>query len=100
MIKALAVIALTISALGCSADKQPPEQELPPIEYDVRIGYGEPAPDLLPPQQLHVLFTEASWGDGWTGDASMMWAYRECEDMGGTMGNSGPAEWTCWDVDY
>lgn len=93
---------LSISALGCSVDTQPAstEQTLPPVEYDVRIAYGEPAPDLLPPQQLHVLFTEASWGDGWTGDASMMWAYRECEDMGGTMGNSGSAEWTCWDVDY
>jgi hypothetical protein len=99
------IAALTIAGLaaGCSTAPSvtggtvtPP----PPTTYDVNVQYGQPVPNVTPPQQLHITFTEAAWGDGWGGDASMMWAYRECEDMGGTMGPSDPGEYTCWNVDY
>jgi hypothetical protein len=94
----LALAGCLLLATGCSS--APTGSTAAPTTYDVTVQYGQPSPDVIPPQQLHVLFTEAAWGDGWTGDASMMWAYRECEDMGGTMGPSGPGEYTCWNVDY
>ena len=117
--KRIATITLAITAIiatagiGCAAingsaiDQRIPVENLQPAERitppstlpDIGIHYGQAAPNITPPQQLHIIFDGSTWGAGWGGDASMIWSHNECEDMGGTMGPSGPAEWTCWNVD-
>ena len=115
--KRLATITLAITAiiatagvgyasiLGSEIDQRIPVENLQPAERlnlqpDIGIHYGQPVPNMVPPQQLHIIFTEDAWGDGWGGDASMIWAFNECEDMGGVMEVTGTSEWTCWDVDW
>ena len=90
------LIAATGLTAGCSATNNvtggtvtPP----PPTTYDVTVPHDQTVPNVTPPQQLHITFPD-------NGEAFLMWAYRECEDMSGTMGPSDPGEYTCWNVDY
>jgi len=89
------LVAVTGLTAGCAAttnvtgETAPP----PPITYDVTVPHGQTVPNVIPPQQLHITFPD-------NGEAFLMWAYRECEDMSGTMGPSDPGEYTCWNVDY
>ncbi len=91
--------ALLIAATGltasCSATNNVTGGTVtpPPTTYDVTVPHGQTVPNVTPPQQLHITFPD-------NGEAFLMWAYRECEDMGGTMGPSDPGEYTCWNVDY